>query len=104
MDCAAWVDPDEGEAVARGGVLAGEDFVVADEEVVGAVEAGLDLDPERGAVRLVRQDVEAGVVVGLLLRAASEAAFGGEDGVDAPPFDLAGFDGVTEGFVRGDLV
>lgn len=101
---AALVDPDEGEPVTGGGVLARQHLVVANEEVDRTFDAGLDLDPEGGAVRQERQDVVARVVVRLLHRPASELAFVGEHGVDPAALDHPGFDGVPQRLVPRNVV
>ena len=84
------VDADERESVARDGVLAGHDLVVGDEEVLRALDAGLDLDPVRVAVGVGGQDVEAGVVERLLDGLAAEFALTGEHEVDAAALDFLG--------------
>ena len=66
---AARVDADQREAVARRGVHRGHHLVVGDEEVFGAGNPGLDLDPDRIAALHLGEDVEARVVERLLDRA-----------------------------------
>src|ERR1035438_2543036 len=85
---AAGIDAHKREAVARRAVQCGERLVVGDEEVLGAGETSLDLDPERVFVVALGQDVEAGVIERLLDRGAAERAFGREHEVDTAALDL----------------